>query len=126
MGTFPFFGTGLSEPTAADGRFGAETFLLASGMVGLALRGDLHGGNTCVQVWARRDEEGVGGGGNVPDVGAAARVWGMRRRPNDGGGDRWNRVGRGRMGCQRARPSPDLRRRPCGGGDLVVERRGAG
>jgi hypothetical protein len=36
-GTFPFFSGGLSAPAVGDGRFGAETFLSASGAVGRAL-----------------------------------------------------------------------------------------
>jgi hypothetical protein len=46
----------------------------------------------------------------------------MRQRPDGGGGGAggWNRVGRGRWRCRWARPSLELRRRPCGGGDLAV------
>jgi hypothetical protein len=51
-----------------------------------------------VQHQVRRDEEGSGGSGGVPSIGATARVWRIRRHPDGGGGggSRWNRVGRGR------------------------------
>jgi hypothetical protein len=103
--TFPVvldvFGVDLSAPTAAVGRLDAVAFLLA-GAVGL----------TCATAslvcrlgcggmkMAQRHEEGAGGGGIALGVGAAARAWRMRRRPNGGddiGGG--NRVGRGLWGA---------------------------
>jgi hypothetical protein len=82
--------------------------------------GQLRGGGACVQRRAQRDEESSGRGGCVAGVGATARVWRMGRRRQV----EWSREGS--VGCQRARPSLELRRRPRGGEDWAMGRRGAG
>jgi hypothetical protein len=79
---------------------------------------DLRGGCTGVQVWAQWHEEGAGDGGIAPDVGAGARVWRMRRRPNgSSGGGGVNRVGMGWWGA-----GGRIHRRNCAGGCTGVER----
>jgi hypothetical protein len=93
-GTFLFFGTGLTEPAAAVRCLGADAFLFAGCAACSPMRR-----RCCVQVWARRHEEGVGGGRISPSIGAATRVWRMRQRFDGGSASGWNRVGRGRWGA---------------------------
>jgi hypothetical protein len=94
---------------------------LAGGLCG----GHLHSGGACVQRRTRRDKESSRRGGRVAGVarglphGAVARQRRRWRRKVE-----WSREGS--VGCRRARPSPELRRRPRGGEDWAVGRRGAG
>jgi hypothetical protein len=83
--------------------------------------GQLHGGGACVQRRTQRDKESSRRGGRVADITRFCRM-GRRRRW-------WRKVEwtrEGSVGCQRARPSPGLRRRPRGGENWAVGRRGAG
>jgi hypothetical protein len=68
-----------------------------------------------VQVCARRHEEDAGSGRIAPGSGAIARVWRVRRRQ----WGEWSREGL--VGCRRARPSSELRRRPSEGGGFADE-----
>jgi hypothetical protein len=85
---------------------------LAGGLRG----GHLHGGGTCVQHRSRRHKESSRRGGRVAGI---ARVCRVGRRKGE-----WSREGSVR--CRRTRPSSELRRRPRGGEDSAVGRRGAG